>query len=149
MVRSLVGKHPNYYEAIIQVRDNEQEVEKFMKNLIDTKKLLVNKISKMKNGQDYFCADNDQARAMSKKLQQTFGGEIKTTSSLHTQIDGKDMYRVTFLFRQAPFKKGDEVEYDEEIWEVKSLIKDIFLKNKKSGKKVHIRYRNMSQVKKI
>jgi nonsense-mediated mRNA decay protein 3 len=149
MVRSLVGKHPNYYEAIIQVRDIEKEVSDFMKNLIDTKRLIVNKISKMRNGADYFCADNNQARAMSKKLQQTFGGEIKTTSSLHTQKDGKDLYRVTFLFRQTPFKKGDDVEYDEEIWEIKSLVKDIFLQNKKSGKKVHIPYRNISQVNKI
>lgn len=144
MVRSLVGKHPNYYEAILQLRDVTDEVVHFVKEDIKKYRVPVTKIAKTINGTDYYLADNQYARALGKRLQQYFGGQTIITASLHTQIDGKDKYRVTVLFRGVPFKKGDKVFYQDDQYEIKAMGKDIFMLGKK---KVHIRYKDIKQIK--
>jgi NMD protein affecting ribosome stability and mRNA decay len=148
MVRTLVGKHPNYFEAIIQLRDCSKEVVDFINTKITSRKIIVTKKVELKNGFDYYCADNDQARALGKTLQERFGGEYTVTSSLHTTIDSKEKYRVTHLFREAHFRKGDVVEFEGEDFNVKSLTKDIFLQNVKTGKKIHVKFKEMRSIKK-
>ena len=147
MVRDLKGKHPNYYEAILQLRDVSMDVLNYIDNTM--KKVLVVKIVKVKYGYDYYLADNIQGRQQSQQLQARFGGEILITSSLHTAKDSKELYRTTILFRESPFRKGDLVEYEGEEFKVKGLLKDIFLQNTKTGKKIHIRYKNMKQIRKV
>ena len=102
---------------------------------------------KAKNGVDYYLADNNQARALGKTLQDKVGGEIKTTSSLHTKKDNKELYRVTILFREAHFRKGNKVEYNGEKFIIKSMGKDIFMQDEKTGKKVHAKYKDMRKIK--
>ena len=143
MVRSLEGKHPNYFEAIIQIREASQEVIDFVEN----SNVLIVDEKTVKNGFDYFLADNNQARALGKQLQSKFGGELTTTSSLHTRKDGKELYRVTILFRPAHFKRGQEVEYQGDAYKVKAMAKDIFLQDIKTGKKVHVKYKDMKKLK--
>ncbi len=145
MVRNLKGKHPNYYEAILQLRDISQEVLDFM----DTSNIVIQKIVKVKKGYDYFLADNDQARATGKALQSRFGGQITSTSSLHTKKDNKELYRVTILFRQSGFKRNDIVDYQGETYVVKAMAKDIFLQHQKTGKKVHVKYKDMKKITKV
>tara|TARA_Y100000310_G_scaffold242934_1_gene247225 strand:- start:22658 stop:23104 length:447 start_codon:yes stop_codon:yes gene_type:complete len=147
MVRSLKGKHPNYYEAILQLRDISQTVLEYVDKQRD--RVVVTKIVKVKNGYDYFLADNIQGRQLSRQLQARFGGEVLITSSLHTAKDSKELYRTTILFRESPFRKGDVVEYQGEEFVVKGLIKDIFLQNKKTGKKIHVKYKEMKRIKAI
>ena len=147
MVRSLVGKHPSYYEAILQLRDISQKVLEYIDKA--TRKMVVVKIVKVKNGYDYFLADNIQGRQLSRQLQARFGGEVLITSSLHTSKDSKELYRTSILFREAPFRRGDTVDYQGEEYYVKGLDKNIFLQNKKTGKKIHVRYKDMKRVKLI
>ena len=148
MARDLTGKHPNYYEAILQLRDVSQEVIDFTKKEISNQKMIATKIVKLKNGMDYYLSDNTQTRNLGKKLEQHFGGKCIVTASLHTKKDNKELYRTTILFREIPFRKGDIIEYDEEIYTIKSLIKDIFLQKNKTGKKVHLRFSEVKQIKK-
>ena len=105
------------------------------------------KIVKVKNGYDYFLADNNQARAIGKKLQDKFGGKVVMTSSLHTKKDNKELYRVTVLFRQSGYKKGDEVLFHDEPYIVKAMGRDIYLQHSKTGKKVHVRFTEMKKIK--
>ena len=98
---------------------------------------------------DYFLSDNTQTRNLGKKIEQHFGGKCLVTASLHTKKDNKELYRTTVLFREIPFRKGDLVEYDDEKFTIKSLTKDIFLQNIKTGKKLHIRFSEFKQIKKI
>ncbi len=147
MVRSLVGKHPNYYEAVLQLRDISEEVLKFVEKYIKEKQVVIVKVTKVKNGLDYSLADNQQGRALSKKLQDRFGGEMLITSSLHTKKDNKELYRTTILFREAPFRRNNKVEYNGEPYIVKAMAKDIFLQHEKTGKKIHIKYRDMKKIK--
>ncbi len=149
MVRDLKGKHQNYYECIVQLRDSSPEVVAYVEKRIETRNIIVVKVVEVKNGSDYFLADNQQGRSLSKKLQENFGGEVNITSSLHTKKDNKELYRTTILFREAPFRRNNVVEYHEEIYVIKAMTKDIFLQHQKTGKKIHVKYKEMHQIKKV
>jgi nonsense-mediated mRNA decay protein 3 len=147
MVRSIEGKRPEYYEAILQLREIKEEVIEYAENEIVKVKLTVAKKTKLKNGVDYQLSDNELTRALGKRLQQRFGGNLKVTASLHTRKNNKDLYRVTVLFRGIDFKKGDQVKYQGDRFKVRSLMKDVFLQEIKTGKKVHVRFRDIDQIK--
>ena len=149
MVKSLEGKHPSYFEAIVQLRDVSQEVVTFVEEELQRTNVKISKVKEMKNGLDYYLTDNNQAKALGRSLQERFGGDFKMTSSLFGRKDGKEIYRVTILFREAPFRKGDLVEYQGESYNVKMMGRDIMLQNKKTGEKVHVKYKEMGQIKKI
>lgn len=146
MVRSLAGKHPSYFEAILQLREVSDKVIDFVKNEVEKAKIPIAKEKKVKNGFDFYLADNQFTKSLGKKLQQKFGGQVLTTASLHTQKKGKDLYRVTVLFRGIDFKKGDKVSYQGEEYEVKAIGKDIFLIGKK---KVHVKWKDVKEIRKV
>ena len=149
MVRDISKIHDKYYEANLQLRDVSEEVVKYAESEINRVKLYVAKTAKLKNGYDYFLSDSGLTRALGKSLQQKFGGDLKVTSSLFGQKDGKEIFRVTVLFREAHFRKNDVVMYKGEQYDVKIVSKDILLQNVKTGKKVHIKYKEMQDIKKI
>ena len=147
MARSLEGKHPKYYEAILQLRSISQEVVDFVQKQLIILKLQVAKVAEVKGGVDYYLADNTLSKILGKKLEAHFGGKCVTTATLHTIKDSKEKYRTTILFRQLPFKKGDVIEYQDENYKVKSLTKDIFLQSEKTGKKIHIKFKDQKMIK--
>lgn len=150
MVRSLKGKHDRYFEGILQLRNTTQEIVDFVNNDLRSGHIAVSQVKEVKNGLDYYLSDNDYTMAISKRLQKKFGGEVKVTSTLHTKIRGKDAYRVTALFRSPSFAKGDLVDYGGDQFIVKAMGKDIVLiGHGKNTKKLHLRYRDMSQIKKV
>lgn len=149
MVRSLEVKHPMYYEAILQLREVSPEVVQKVNEAISRAKIPVAKHKKVTNGFDYYLADNNFAKALGKKLQQQFGGELMLTSSLFGQKDGKEIYRGTVLFREAPFRKGDLVEYQGERYVVKILGKRLMFQEIAGGKRIQLKYREMGKVKRI
>lgn len=149
MVRSLEGKHPQYYEAILQLRDLTSNVVEFVDQEIARAAIPVAKFKKVTNGYDYYLADNSFTKALGRKLQQQFGGELVLSSSLFGQKDGKEIYRGTVLFRQASFGKGDMVEYRGEEYQVIVLGKEIIVQQRTSGKRIHLKYREMGKIKKV
>ncbi len=149
MVRDLTDKHPNYFEANVQLRDVSQEVVTFVEEEIKRAKILVSKVEDVKNGVDYYLADVNQAKALGRLLQTRFGGDFKMTSSIYGRKDGKEIYRVTILFREAPFRKKDTVEYQGEKYQVIAMGKDIMLKHQKNHQKIHVKYKEMDQMKKV
>jgi len=149
MVRSTEGKRAEYYEATLQLREIKEKVIEYVEEEIVRVKLTVAKKNKLKNGVDYQLSDNELTRALGKRLQQKFGGELKVTASLHTRKNNKNLYRVTVLFRGINFKKGDIVDYQEDNYTVKSVDKDIFLQEIKTGKKIHLKYKEAKFIKKI
>lgn len=147
MVRSLEGKHPGYYEAILQLREISSAVIDFVESEINRAKVPITKTVEMKNGLDIYLADSNFSKALGKTLQQKFGGEILITAKLHTRIKDKDIYRLTVLFRGVPFQRGDTVEYHGETYLVTAMGKEIILQHAKTGQKKHVRYTEMSKIK--
>lgn len=149
MTKSLEGKHPGYYEAILQLRNVSSDVVEFVEGEIPRMGLAVSKVVELKTGVDYYLSDNNLTKMLGKRLQEKFGGELLITATLHTKKKDKDMYRLTILFRQAPFQKGDIVSRDDEEYNVLTMAKEIILQHVRTGKKIHVRYKDMKGIKKV
>jgi NMD protein affecting ribosome stability and mRNA decay len=149
MVRSLEGKHPAYFEAVLQLRDITSEILDYVDQDIDKYKIPVTKFKKVKNGYDYYLADKNYTRALGKRLQQKFGGQNILTTSLVGKKLGKDLHRFTVLFRCTPFRKNDIVEYNGEEGTIISVNKEIVLRESKTGKKHRIKFKDLKLIKNI
>ncbi len=149
MVRTLTNQHPLYYEAILQLRDVSPAVISFAEAEFLRHKIPLTRRVRWPNGWDYYAVDKNFTKALGKRLQQQFGGEQLTTASLYGQKDGKELYRLTVLFREAPFKKGDLVEYRGEEYIVKILDKHIVLQHRKTGKTIQIKYKERPRIRPI
>ncbi|MBU1112153.1 MAG: NMD3-related protein [archaeon] len=143
MVRDVSDKHPLYYEAKLQIRQPTDEVLVYVEKEITQADIYIAKVDKVKNGFDYYLADNNFTKSLGKHLQEKFGGELNLTSSLFSKKDGKDIFRVTILFRKASVNKGDLVMYGGDEYKVKSMGKDITIFGIKNKKKLHIKYKDM------
>lgn len=146
MVKPTHGKHSEYYEAILQLRDVSDEVVAVVDDEIDKKEIFVAKIKKVTNGYDYYLGNGNLTRVLGKTLQEKFGGEYAVTATLFTRKEGKPVYRLTVLFRAMPFKKGDEVEYQGENYAVLMSGKKLRLQHLKTGKKIQVWHKDMKQI---
>jgi len=147
MVRSVEGKHGGYYEAIIQLRLVDEEFCYLLEKACMKDKIYIAKAMDVRNGYDYYVGDNRWAMNFGKHLQKTYGGELQFTRSLFSERDGKKMWRVTVLYRQMPFKKGDRVVYNGEEWDVISMVKGIMLKS--GNQRVKVDYKEYTRVRKV
>lgn len=148
MVRTLTNQHPLYYEAILQLRDVSPQVIAFAEAEFLRHKITLTRCVRLPNGWDYYAVDKNFTKALGKRLQQQFGGELLTTASLYGQKDGKEIYRLTILFREAPFRKGEVVTYRGDKYTVQALGKEIVLQPMKGGKKFHRKYKEMALMRK-
>ncbi len=149
MVKPIHGKHSEYYEAILQLRDVSEEVLDFVNKEIEKKKIFVAKVKEVTNGHDYYLGNGNLTKNLGKKLQEKYGGEFTVTATLFTRKEGRPVYRLTVLFRAMPFKKGDQVEYHDEMYNVIMSGKKVMLQQVKTGKKVQVWHQDMGKVKKI
>ena len=132
---------PNYYQGILQLRDVNEEVKSFVFNQIKKRDdVAVTKIVKLENGIDLYITSQKYIRIIGKKLQESFGGELKTSSKLHTRNkQGKDLHRVNVLFRFSKHKAGDIVAVRGDQVRLIKIGGKIFARNMKTGKKMTIR----------
>jgi NMD protein affecting ribosome stability and mRNA decay len=146
MARTKETKHQDYFEAILQLRNCDKEVQKFVKNQIEKNKINIAKTKKLKTGIDYYLSNKAFARSLGNKLQHKYNGQLLTTASLFSEKKGKKLYRFTILFRQFHYKKGDLINYKGEKYQIKSVSKEIFLQHSKTGKKERVKYKEMSEI---
>lgn len=132
---------PNYYQGILQLRDVNDEIISFVHNQIQKRHdAAITKTVKIANGVDLYITSQKFIRILGKKLKESFGGEMKISSKLHTKSrQGKDLYRVNVLFKLSKFRKGDVVSVRGDKVKLIRIGKKIFARNLKSGKKVTIR----------
>ncbi|HLD79577.1 MAG TPA: NMD3-related protein [Candidatus Nanoarchaeia archaeon] len=148
MVKPIHGKNSEYFEAILQLRNVADEVIDFVNKEISKKHIPLAKVKKVTNGHDYYLGNSNLTRNLGKTLQEKYGGEFTVTATLFTRKEGRPVYRLTVLFRAIPFKKGDQVEYHEELYNVIMSGKKVMLQNAKTGKKVQVWHKDMKKVKK-
>ena len=147
MPKDNVGKHALYFEATLQLREISEKVVDFVESEIVRKKISVARRVRLKNGFDYYLSDKELTKQLGRSLKNKFGGDYKTTASLWGQKKGQEVYRITVLFREIAVKVGDIVEYKDEEYRIKMLSKDIFLQGTKAGKKVHVKFKDMAEIK--
>ena len=147
MVRSTAGKHPSYFEAVLQLRDCSEEIVDYVAEEIDRHKIPLAKLVRLKKGVDFYLADNQFTRALGKRLQAKFGGDYRVTASLWGRKSGKEVYRLTVLFRSIGLKKRDKVEFEGERYQVKLMLGNkVMLQNEKTGQKIQVRFKDIANV---
>lgn len=112
----------NYYESIIQIRGRERKLSEGQKERIFTalrkrvdeaqeenREMFISKLEEVPGGFDAYLSSISLAKAISKELGDRFGAEVKESSTLVTQKDGKDVYRVTYLVRLPSYLRGEVV----------------------------------------
>ena len=131
----------NYYQGILQLRDVNEQILDFVhaqiKNRAD---VAITRTVRFSNGIDLYITSQKFIRLLGKKLKDSFGGELKISSKLHTKNrQGKDLYRVNVLFRLLKYKRGDTVSVRGDKFRLISIGRKIFARNLKNGKRVTIR----------
>jgi|SRR3989344_1100284 len=95
-------KHKDYFQAIIQLRPNDEKLLNFVLSQVKERKyVFISKEVKLKTGIDLYISDQKFARALGKKLKKSFKGKLILSRQLHTRdrMSSKDIYRVTVCFR--------------------------------------------------
>ncbi len=134
----MVEKPASYFEGVLQLRNVSDEVADWAHDeIIRAGRARIAKAKEVKGGIDVYLSSQHYMQALGKKLQQRFGGILKITSRIHTRsrITSRDVYRMTVLFRQLPFRTGDTINYHGEKWKVLSTGNQVQLQNISSGKK--------------
>ena len=131
----------DYYQGILQLRDVNEEILSFVHNQIKKRSdTAVTKTVKFSNGVDLYITSQKFIRILGKKLKESFGGQLKISSKLHTKSrQGKDLYRVNVLFRTSKYKKGDVVTIRGDKVRLIKIGKKVFARDLSTGKKVTIR----------
>ncbi len=130
-------KHEGYFEAVIQLRNVEQKLIDFVFIAADDENLKVSKVKWLKHGVDLFVSNRKFAQHMSKTLQQKFGGMVKLSSRLFTRdrYSGKEVHRVTMLFKQFPYGKGEQFAFKGETYTVLGVTKEVYVEDAQHVKK--------------
>ncbi len=146
-------KRGGYFEAIIQIRGDGRPVSpeeqegilgyllRSMEENSSDRMAFVSKEEVVKGGTDYYMGSAKFSKAVVRDMQSRFGGKVTETSSIFGQMDGKDVYRYTFLLRLAKLRGGDVVRDKKNIYLVTSVSKTFaYLKDLETWKKCKVRY---------
>ena len=93
---------PDYFEAVIQIRPNNDKVIDFIKKqILNRNDVFISKEKKLKTGIDIYISSQKYVRALARKLKSSFKGKALVTYTLHTEdrLTSKKKYRATLLFR--------------------------------------------------
>ncbi len=133
----LKHKHHNYFEGNLQLRNVTQDMVNWVyAAVVHDKRALIVKEEIVPNGIDLYMTSQKYLQILGKRMKTKFGGELRISSSLHTKSrTGKDLFRVTVLYRLASYKRGDIVQIDEERFEIMKVDSKVHVKSLSSGKR--------------
>jgi nonsense-mediated mRNA decay protein 3 len=122
----------SYFEAILQIRSRDRKllekevddmldrVDKLIKeSATDNRDVFVSKVDRVvggAGGADVYISNNSVAKMISRQLSDQYGAEVKDTSKLVTQKEGRDVYRVTYLVRLPAYRFGDVLLYKKKMF---------------------------------
>ena len=130
-----MDKHnEKYFEGTLQLRNPSEELLNFVANAIRKAKVNLAKTVEYDNGIDLYLGCNKFLRSLGKKLESSFSGQLKETATLHTRRNNKDLYRVTVLFKQANFYRGDIFVIKGDECEIMKVGDKVQVKLVKTGK---------------
>ena len=125
-------KAGKYYEAIIQLRGNERELDereikemegflrRRMKEFEDSGRgVFIADRKKVKKGLDLYISDRKVAHSLIYQLKEEFGGEVKESPKLFGMKDGVRQYRMTYLLRLPRYREGDVIIIDERLFYIR------------------------------
>jgi 60S ribosomal export protein NMD3 len=112
----------SYYESIIQIRGRERKLTEAQKERLvcsiqdkvqeaqeENREMFISKLEEVPGGVDAYLSSISLAKAISHDLADKYGAEVKESSTLVTQKEGRDVYRVTFLVRLPSYLRGEVI----------------------------------------
>lgn len=149
-VKKVLSKHPLYYEAILQLRNPDAKVLDLVDKEIERKQIGVAKVEKVRGGFDFYLADQKFAQQAGKMLRKKFGGVVKVTAKLYSvsRQTGKQIYRVTVLYRKPNFKVGDTIVIKGDKVKIKAMDKEV-VGIMENGRKIKYKYKELEKLKVI
>jgi nonsense-mediated mRNA decay protein 3 len=129
--------HASYWEAILQIRNPSQSLlDYIIKTVREDDRAAITKINKVKSGFDYYLTSQKYIQVLGKKIKARYKGEFKLSPTLHSQRkSGERLYRITILFREYGFKKGDVVLVHGDRYIVHDIRAKVMCKEELTGKK--------------
>ena len=132
--------HDKYFQGILQLRDCNKEIVKFVEELVekeDRRDIYISRKVKVRTGVDLYFTSNKFLRKTGKVLKEEFGGDLKESEKLFSKNNqtGKNIYRLTVMFRYCPVKKGDIIEVKGKKYKVMFVGKSIQASEVENGKK--------------
>jgi nonsense-mediated mRNA decay protein 3 len=110
----------HYYESIIQVRGRgrkltDRQKERFTEEIAsrvaaaqeENREMFLSRVEEVAGGLDFYLSSISLGKVISKELAERAGAEVKESSTLVTQKEGRDVYRVTYLVRLPSYMRGE------------------------------------------
>ena len=125
----------------MQLRDVNNEILDFVgKQIRKRNDVAITRTVKYANGVDLYLTSQRFIKALGKKLRESFGGQLKISSKLHTKNrQGRELYRVNALFRLPKYKAGDVVSIRGDEVKLLRIGAKIFARDMKTGRRVTVR----------
>ncbi|MBR9677175.1 hypothetical protein GOV04_03470 [Candidatus Woesearchaeota archaeon] len=139
-------QNSDYFEAILQLRGSiTKDVESFVLEAVEQNKskgVFINKKNVLKDGVDYYLTNKKFCQNLAIKIQQNFGGVLKTASQIfsYDRQTSKHVYRLNVLVKLPSFKKSDVIVLNNMLLIVNSVDKKINGLNLQTTKKVSVDY---------
>ena len=124
----------SYYESIVQIRGRDRKLSEPQKELLlhelqskvaaaqeDNREMFITKLEEVTGGFDAYLSDISLGKGISKELADRYGAEVKESSTLVTQREGKDVYRVTYLVRLPSYLRGEVILFKDRPHQVHSI----------------------------
>jgi NMD protein affecting ribosome stability and mRNA decay len=133
-----------YFEGVLQVRNAPPEVIELIKSEIDKHRnegVHLTKAIKPGTDVDFTLTSAKFIRMMGKMLAQRYNGELTETARLFSRDrqTGKDIHRISVLFKMRSHRIGDIVEYRGRKVKVTTLGKRVTGIDTVTGKKVFVK----------
>jgi nonsense-mediated mRNA decay protein 3 len=135
-------QYGGYYEATLQIRTQDKKptkqdletIKETVESLVETfrdkgnRGLFITDIAINRGGLDFYLSEKGLAHTIAKKIQETYGGEIKQSAKNVGMKDSKQVYRMTYLVRVPSYKTGDFISIHSRFFRISSL----------HGTKIHV-----------
>ncbi|MFP4196500.1 MAG: 60S ribosomal export protein NMD3 [Thermoplasmatota archaeon] len=121
----------DYYESILQIRSRDRSLGQEEKDEIldhigsrleeesrDNRDLFVSKLKELHGGLDVYLSSSHMGKTLSRELAAMYGGQLKESSTLVGQKEGKEVYRITFLVRLPAYRPGDIISHGARMYQV-------------------------------
>jgi len=107
----------------------------------------VSGIEHVRGGIDVKVGSNRFAKRLARDLAREFGGTVGSSATLHTQREGREMYRSTYVVRIPAFREGDVVLWRGARYRVQGLGDPVRLQHVDSGAVERVRVRDLATAK--
>ncbi|TLZ52784.1 MAG: hypothetical protein E6K18_02125 [Methanobacteriota archaeon] len=103
----------------------------------------VSSVEDVRGGFDVRVSSNPFAKRLSRDLARALGGTVGSSATLHTQSEGKDQYRATYVVRLPGYREGDELHWRRARYRVVGLGDVVQLEDASTGERMRVRAREL------